>query len=154
MNHALVLLMFLAQIGWAQAVPDAWLPIRQLRTGDHIEVHVFEGKKSKGSVTSVSDTEIKLTARGRDVVFDRQKVNRVKDRRTAGRLRNGLIGAAIGGGAAAMIGLAFSSNYGEGSLPSELIVGVAALGSAIGLGAGMIAPGYRTIFIANSKARP
>src|SRR5689334_11273406 len=107
----------------ASAQTDEWTQLGQrLRAGDRIQVYPkASGSKSEGIFVRSSDTEIRLTAGNKEIALERSQIRRIKVKRASARVRNGLIGAAIGGGATGGLAGAFSARYGDGPLPPEII---------------------------------
>ncbi len=132
----------------ASAQTDEWTQLRQrLQPGDRIQVYSkTQRSKSEGIFVRSSDTEIRLTADHKEIGLERPQIRSIKVRRTSARVRDGLIGAAIGGGATAAIAGGISARYGDGPFPPEIIGGAIALGTGIGFLVGIGAPGYQTVY--------
>jgi hypothetical protein len=132
----------------ASAQTDEWTQLSQrLQPGDQIQVYPkTQGSKLEGIFVRNSDTEVRLTADNKEIGLERSHIRRIKVKRGSARVRNGLIGAAIGGGATGAIAGGISARYGDGPFPPEIIGGAIALGAGIGLLAGIGAPGFQTVY--------
>ena len=135
----------------------SWGNLQQLRVGQKIEVVDTNLKKYKGTFLSFSEEAISLRVKKQEVGVQRPNVLRVSLREKSKRLRNALIGMAIGAGAgvAAVEICAYASS---GSLPCAgqdfRAVAYAILvpvGGAAGAGIGAAFPGYQTIYRVEGK---
>ena len=139
----------------AQTARDSWDNLKQLQPGQRIEVVDMNLKSVVGALVNVSEEGISLRAqKAADLVtVERAKVYRVTSRESSKRLRNALIGAAIGGGLMAIpagISAVICSN--EGGICAGTIAGFIAVGAGAGAGLGAAVPGYQTIY--RAKKRP
>ncbi len=142
---------------WAaqpQAATDetGWSNLQQLRVGQKIEVVDTNLKKHKGTFLSFSEEAISLRVGKDEVGVQRRNVLRVSLREKSKRLRNALIGLAIGAGA----GVAAAEIFARTDQPIARFRGeyrsiayVVLVPVGIGVGAGIGAafpPGYQTIY--------
>jgi hypothetical protein len=91
---------------WAQSNPASWENLNTLRADEKIQVIEVNSKKVSGTFLNVSDAAISLQEKAGPRTIQRQDVVSVKLRKHQHRLRNTLLGAAIGFGAGAGIGAA------------------------------------------------
>jgi hypothetical protein len=143
--ETLLLLLMVPGFGLAQSSQNNWDNLKQLRTGQKIEVVDTSIKSLRGPFVSVSEEAITLQVGKNPQSIERAKVVRVSVRDTSHRTRNMLLGAGILGGialGAAAIPLGATSNEGN-SCP----VCVAAIAAGFGGGAALGAiPGSRTVY--------
>ena len=129
----------------------SWGNLQQLRVGQKIEVVDTNLKKYKGTFLSFSEEAISLRVKKQEVGVQREDVFRVSLRKKSKRLRNALIGLAIGAGAgvaAAEISIRASE---PGFFPERAFwqvpyVVLLSAGIAAGAGIGAAFPGYQTIY--------
>jgi hypothetical protein len=137
-----------------------WSSLQQLRVGQKIEVVDTNLKKLKGTFLSFSEEAISLRVGKDEVGVQRPNVLRVSLRGKSKRLRNALIGMAIGAGAGvaaieicaqASSRFSFSPCLGQDfrAVAYAILVPV---GGAAGAGIGAaFPPGYQTIYRAEGK---
>jgi len=129
-----------------------WNNLQQLRVGQKIEVVDTNLKKHKGTFLSFSDEAISLRVKKQEVAVQREDVFRVSLRKKSKRLRNALIGMAIGAGAgvaAAEISIRASEPgfFSERDFWQVPYVVLVSAGIAVGAGVGAtFPPGYQTIY--------
>ncbi len=138
-----------------------WGNLQQLRAGQRIEVVDTNLKKLKGTFLSFSEEAISLRVKKEKVAVQREEVFRVSLRKKSKRLRNVLIGMAIGAGAGAALAAAENSRTcGDQPLVSCFDLDFGAItyavlvpvGGAVGAGVGAaFPPGYQTIYRAKGK---
>ncbi len=111
-----------------------WVVVQGIRPGETVRVHV-PGHKYKGTLTSVSEDTISVSTSSGQISTPRPDVTRVYLKTPSHRLRNTLIGAAVGTGVAvvlyATLGALFRNESGE-DLPGEMIVAPIGIATAIG----------------------
>ncbi|HMD99896.1 MAG TPA: hypothetical protein VKM93_21525 [Terriglobia bacterium] len=139
-------------VGYARQGEENWENLKQVQVGQTIEVVDMSLKSLTGTFVSFSDEAISLRNRGGDVTVLRPDVLRVSLREHAKRTRNVLIGAAVGAGAGAAVGIAFRG-YCANEAGSCSGIGLAAAGilGGIGAGVGALPRGYRTIYRAERR---
>ena len=129
-----------------------WNNLQQLRAGQRIEVVDTNLKKYKGTFLSFSEEAISLRVGKDEVGVQREDVFRVSLRKKSKRLRNALIGMAIGAGAgvaAAEISIRASEPgfFSERDFWQVPYVVLVSAGIAVGAGVGAaFPPGYQTIY--------
>ncbi len=129
----------------------SWENLQQLRVGQKIEVVDTNLKKHKGTFLSFSEEAISLRVKKEEVAVQREDVFRVSLREKSKRLRNALIGLAIGAGAgvaAAEISVRTDQPIGRfrGEYRSIAYVVLVPVGLGVGAGIGAGFPGYQTIY--------
>lgn len=129
-----------------QAASD-WAGVRALAPGSAVEVRREDKQNFRGTLTSVSESQLILATTSGAQTFGRSTIRQVKVKSNSGRARNALIGAAIAGGAVA-VGMSFicASCWGErDDWGANVALGTAA---AAGGGAliGWLIPGYKTVY--------
>src|ERR1051325_8491367 len=87
----LVLLVFVFSLS-----AQSWDALNGLKPGDRISILEMAGKEHKGDFTAVSAEAISLKTSKGEVAVERARVRRVEVRSSSRRLRNTLIGVAIG----------------------------------------------------------
>ena len=129
-----------------------WNNLQQVRVGQKIEVVDTNLKKLKGTFLSFSEEAISLRVKKQEVGVQREDVFRVSLRGKSKRLRNALIGMAIGAGAgvaAAEISIRASEPgfFSERDFWQVPYVVLVSAGIAVGAGVGAtFPPGYQTIY--------
>lgn len=131
-----------------------WEAVKALARGERLRVHLKDGKKVEGTVTSVSDTSLVLTRAARANDLNREtisKVYRIVPRSTARSIgKSTALGAGIGFGVGAGVGIA-GGQYED--LETAGLVGLlggfgAMIGAGIGafVGAVYVKPGRVLIY--------
>lgn len=152
----LILSFLLPGLGFGQTAQDSWDNLKQLQPGQKIEVVDMNLKSFKGTFVDVSGEAVTLRVKNDKVSVERENVLRVGDREHSKRLRNALLGGAIGAG----VGLAANELAARKAQPiSEYrgeyrAIGAAILvpiGAGVGAGAGAGIPSYQTIYRARKK---
>jgi hypothetical protein len=126
-------------------VSAQWDNLNILQAGQKIQV-VESSKKDSGTFLSVSDKEISLQGKSGPQAIRRQDVRSVKLMVNEHRLRNTLIGAALGAGAGAGISAAAWEPQGfAGGRGTGAAVG-AVIGAAGGAVIGALWPSHETVY--------
>jgi hypothetical protein len=139
-----------ASVLWGQTEKGSWESLSTVRAGQKIQVIDANKKKHSGTLVSVSATAISLQEAGGEQSVAKQDVRSV---RVSGhhRLRNTLIGGAVGAGAGAGILAASWENRGFlGDKGTGAALG-AGIGGVVGLVIGAVMPTNSTIY--SVKAR-
>ncbi len=138
----------------------SWENLQQLRVGQKIEVVDTNLKKLKGTFLSFSEEAISLRVKKQEVGIQRPNVLRVSLREKSKRLRNALIGMAIGAGAGvAVVEICAQASSGLSPCLGQDFRGIAyailvPVGGAVGAGIGAaVPPGYQTIYRAKKRRR-
>ena len=142
---------------WAQSNPTSWENLTTLQANEKIQVVEMNATKVSGLFSNVSDAAISLQEKAGQQTIPRQDVRSVKLMKHQHRLRNTLIGAAVGAGAGAGIG---TVGHRQGSLqnPNGTFIKPAqgaAIGAVLGLVAGTVVgalvPSHKTIYRAKAQ---
>jgi hypothetical protein len=135
---------------FAQSSQTLWQNLSTLRAGQKIKViekdaTTKNAKTVTGTFASVSETALTLHQKGLERVIQRQDVRTVKLMGISHRLRNALIGGAVGAAGGAGVGAASWENRGfAGGKGIGAAVG-AAIGFGIGAIVGALVPAHETI---------
>lgn len=136
---------------WAQTNPASWENLNMLQAGEKIQVVEMNSKKVSGTFVNISDAVISLQEGAGPHAIQRQDVRSVKLMKAQHRLRNVLIGGAVGAGAGAGITAASWENHGfTGGKGTGATVG-AVIGFAGGAIVGALVPSHKTIYRANPR---
>ena len=132
---------------WAQSNPASWENLNTLQAGEKIQVVEMNSTKLSGRFLNVSDAAISLQEKAGQQTIQRQDVGSVKLMKSQNRLRNGLIGAAVGAGVVRGISAAHSESSWR---PVAAVIGgaVGLLGGAI---VGALVPSHKTIYRVKSQ---
>ena len=129
----------------AQTGETSWDNLQQLRAGAKIRVVDADMKTHEGTFLNYSPDAMSLRVATGDEGIRRESVVRVVSLERTTRLRNALIGAAVGGGAGLAVGGSLSAAIWDGNAPDVLALGLL-VGAAVGAGAGSAFARYRTIY--------
>src|SRR5580704_3557116 len=123
-----------------------WDNLKELHAGQKIQVAEVNLKKDSGTFLSVSDQTISLQGKSGQQTIQRADVASVKLVENKHRLRNALIGGAVGAGAGAGISAAAWEPHGYvGGRGTGAAVG-AAIGAVGGAVVGALWPSRETIY--------
>lgn len=131
---------------------DNWQSLQQIRPGHLVEVVDMQLAKTWGEFISVTDEAITLRSGRDEKTIRRDDVLRVSSREKSKRLRNTLIGLAIGGAAGLAVGAAMDQGYGEGEHIAKTILTPIGLGAGAGVGSAF--PSRETLYRAAQRAKP
>lgn len=96
----------------ANAPNQSWDVLRQTLPSGNLRVEKKDGKKISGKVKSISDTELIIERRGKEVIFQRQEVKNVWQVTPPGRARQTAFGAAgLAGGLLAGVFIAVGLGF-------------------------------------------
>jgi hypothetical protein len=120
-----------------------------LHAGQKIQVVEMNSKKHSGTFVNFSDTAISYKETAGEQTVQKQDVRSVKLMENKHRLRNTLIGGAVGAGTGAGIGAAWHPN--DGFFGTGTYVAVdAGIGFVGGVVVGVLWPSHNTIYRVNS----
>ncbi len=140
-----ILIAVLATVCALQA--QSWDNLSKLKPGDRVKVLDTSGIERKGAFAGVSADAIMLRTEGGEEAIERAKVRRVQLRSVSHRVRNAMLGAAIGVATGVAIdntlGRYLRNETGE-SDAARAMTYVAPIGLFGGLAAAF--PGYRTVY--------
>ena len=145
------------QTSWAQPNKASWANLSVLQAGQKIQVSDMNSQKRSGTFVNVSETAITLQATAGEQTVQRQDVRSVKLMENKHRMRNTLLGAAVGGGAGAGIGAASFHPCSSQSFCIDpdgraIRTGVGAvIGVAGGAVVGALLPSHSMIYNVNSR---
>jgi hypothetical protein len=153
---ALICIVGASCASWAQAGQQSWTNLGVLHERQKIQVVDMNSKKYSGTFVNFSETALSYQGTKGEQTIQKQDVRRVKLMENKHRMRNTLIGAAVGAGAGAVIGAA---SY-QPCSPSQFlciqpvargaIAGIGAVvGSAAGAVVGALLPSHSTIYSVN-----
>ena len=124
---------------------DTWSNLNVVKAGQRIRVVRTNMHAEDGAFAQYSAESITLRVKGNAVSVPRGEVVRVTLQERSKRLRNALIGMAIGGGAALAVGAALDASFSEdGENIAKAIFMPIGLGAGAGIGAAV--PGYQTVY--------
>ena len=142
-----VRLWILVGLAALSAFAQSWETLRGLKSGDLVKVQDTSGREHSGAFRTVSADTISLVSGQGEVAIDKTKVRMVKVRASGRRLRNLLIGAAIGVAVGATadntLGTYFRNESGETSA-ARAVTYIAPIAIFGGIGAAL--PAYRTVY--------
>ena len=125
----------------AQGQVNDWAKVSALSSGSDLAVKQKNGKTIKGTLSSVSDSALTLSARNGSVEIKRDDVRSVREVVKKGSGSKGaLIGAAVGAGAGAALGAIGDAQnqdgFGGEKLDNAFVAGLAVVGAGVGAVAG------------------
>ncbi len=125
--------------------PRDWGNLARLTAGERIRVSAETGEH-RGDFLRYTDTALTIREGGREVQFNRQEVDRVESGARPRRLRNVLIGAAIGVGVAAVTDATLGQRLRNESNPSGVrpVIWTVPIGIGAAIGAAM--PGRQVVY--------
>ncbi|MDP2999207.1 MAG: hypothetical protein Q8N47_17095 [Bryobacterales bacterium] len=136
----------------AERPEESWTNLNVLRAQQKIRVVRTNLKSIEGAFSACSDEAISLRVKGDLVSVPRAEVFRVTLQERSKRLRNTLIGMAIGGGAALAIGAAVDKSFSEDNEHiAKTIFTPIGLGAGAGIGAAIT--GFPTVYRGKLPAR-
>jgi len=158
MRKALLLICVLGLtcISGAQTSRASWANLSVLQAGQKIQIVDMKSNKHSGTFVNVSDTAISYQEAAGEQAIQKQDIYSVKLMENKHRLRNTLIGGAVGAGAGAGIGAAVVRSCSSQSFCIQPIGrgGLAGIGAAVGFAGGAIVgallPSHKMIYRVNS----
>ncbi len=109
-----------------------WSRLSAVNTGNKLAVKLKSGKTFEGKLSSVSDTALSLTVKGKPVDVKREDVLSVYHLTKKSATKSTLIGMGVGAGAGAAIGLAGKKDDGFSKLENAVTAGFAVIGAGAG----------------------
>jgi hypothetical protein len=131
----LLCILLMPSISFAQSKQASWTNLSALHAGQKIQITGTDSKKHSGTFLSFTDTSISYHDASGDQTIQKLNVSSVRNLENHHRLRNALIGAAIGGGAAGGITAGAEKNHdpiGRGVDSVEAALGGIVAGALIG----------------------
>lgn len=148
----LLLLTAMPQAALAQKPENNWEALRALRVGQKIVVVDMDLKTYHGTFVAYTEEAISLRTDSGDRGIERAHVLRVSDREHSKRLRNTLLGAAIGAGAALAVGAIVDESFSDETNIAKTIF--TPIGAGAGAAVGAAFAGYKTTYRAPARASP
>ncbi len=144
-----------AWLSSAQPPEESWDNLSQLRPGERIEVLNTKMKSAKGDFASLTHNEIALRLDGREVTVLRGDVASVKRVGESHRLRNVLLGLAIGAAGGLAVGVIRGKTYQEAGETTVFMAVYTPIGAGLGaaVGAGLPARSQVTVYRATALPR-
>lgn len=147
----------IAHASWAQTDESSWANLSALQPGQKIQIVDMKSKKHSGTFVSHSNSEISYRDTAGEQTLQKPDVRIVKLMANKHRLRNAIIGGAVGAGAGAGIGAA---TFHPCSASQTLCIqpvgrgGIAGIGAVVGLATGAVVgallPSHKVIYRADS----
>lgn len=154
----LICVLGLSCVSWAaQTNRASWANLSGLQPGQKIQIVDMNSKKHSGTFVSASGTALSYQDSAGEQTIQKQDVSSVKLMKKKHRLRNTLIGGAVGAGAGAGIGAATNHPCSSQSFCVQPIGkgGAAGIGAVVGFvgGAvvGVLLPSHEVIYSVNSQ---
>jgi len=122
-----------------------WSLVQNVSRDSHVRVKTRSGSVA-GTVDSVSADRIALRTGSGEQAISRADVVQVKIRSHSRRIRNGVLGTAIGAGAGIGIGVAICPGCSGEGKPLKFIGPLLALGAGLGAAVGFGPPAYQSIY--------
>lgn len=119
----------------AQGQTNDWSKVAALSSGSNLSVKLKTGKTVNGTLNSVTDSTISLTAKNAPVDIKRDDVRSVHEVvKKSSATKAALIGTGVGAGAGAAAGAISDSNHDDGfeKLDSAATAGLAVVGAGVG----------------------
>jgi hypothetical protein len=154
-SNIAVLLVAALGLSAAQTRQESWDNLRQLRSGEDIEIVDAQMKSHRGRFTRYTQDAITLRHESRDISVARAEVASVKRRGESHRRRNALIGLAIGAAGGLAVGAIRGKTYHEQGETPVFIMVWTPIGAGIGAAVGAALPsgGEVTAYRASAVAR-
>lgn len=119
----------------AQGQTNDWSKVAALSSGSNLSIKLKTGKTVNGTLNSVTDSTISLTAKNAPVDIKRDDVRSVHEVvKKSSATKAALIGTGVGAGAGAAAGAISDSNHDDGfeKLDSAATAGLAVVGAGVG----------------------
>lgn len=132
---------------------SGWDRVLNVQPGQRVEVVSTNLKKTEAEFVAASQDSIQLKSGSSTQSIARQDVFRISLKGHSKRLRNVLLGAAIGAGAGLVIGAAKDASYSEdGEHLAKMLI--TPIGAGLGAAVGAAFPAFETIYRAPAKPSP
>jgi len=123
-----------------------WEELKSLAPGHKTEVALIKADTVKGSFVSATDTAIVVRDGTGERSIPRAEIKKIKIADPSRRLRNGLIGTAIGAGAGLAIGWAVCPHCANEGNGGKFVGPGVAIGAGAGAAAGFLPAPWRTVY--------
>ncbi len=131
---------------------ESWDNLRQLRSGEAIEVVDAKMRSHRGAFAAYTPEAISLRQGGGELSVPRGEVASVKRRRESRRGRNALLGLAIGAAGGLAVGAIRGKTYHEAGETPVFIAVWTPIGAGIGAAAGAAVPTGREVTVYRAKS--
>lgn len=153
LTAALAVLAFLPSLEASNREPGDWSHLTQVTSGQQIEVIDMNLKRTRGEFVASSAEQLQVKASNGVVTIPRAQVFRVSLLEKSRRLRNVLIGMAVGAAAGLATGAAVDSSFSEDDEHvAKMLFTPIGVGAGAALGAAF--PGFETIYRAPKRIAP
>ena len=128
------------------AFAAGWEDVQKITPGHKIEVDVSSSDNTRGLFVSATDSGLVMRSKSGERSIARADIRRVRIADSSRRLRNGLLGTAIGAGAGFGIGFAVCphcANEGAGGKYAGPLTGI---GAGAGALLGFLPSPYKTVY--------
>jgi hypothetical protein len=135
--------LFLASVASAQdggSNAPGWSVRSSLHIGQKLQVNTKDGKSKRGTLDSLTDTDLTLIEKGKSFNFQSGDIDKIYVLRGRSVAKKMLIGAGVGGGGGAVIGAIAGRNddwFGPGGMAAILGLGGLIIGSLVGFAMGV-----------------
>lgn len=115
-----------------------WSRLNTVAPGSKLAVNLKNGKTVEGKLSSISDTGLSLSVKGKPIELKREDILSVYQITKKSATKATLIGLGVGAGAGAGIGLAGANDNGFEKLEHSVTAGLTVLGAGAGALAGYL----------------
>jgi hypothetical protein len=129
----------------ATAVYADWRSVQRIASGERIQV-VTARERTRGTFVMADDAVLVLQSEAGEQSLQRGDVQRVLVADPSGRIRSGILKAAIGAGAGLVIGWAICPHCANEGSGGKYTGPLTAAGAGIGALAGFLPVPYRTVY--------
>ena len=144
--EALLLLLMVPEFGWGQSSQNNWGNLKRLAPGDEIHIVLNDAKSYRANFQSVSDQAIVVRLATGEQTFTRKNVLRVSTKGQSHRLRNAVLGAAIGVGLGFAVATGTSRNDSEAQAIGYAVIPPFMAAAGAGVGAFLPSGGWHDVY--------
>lgn len=148
----LMFLLILPAVAQTQKPENNWANLNSLQVGQKVEVVDMDLKTHKGTFLAYSDESLSIRTKKGDVGIERSRVLRVSNREHSKRLRNSLIGAAIGAGVGLAIGAVADRGFTESGEENTMKKMLTPMVAGAGAGIGVAVASFETVYRAPKRS--
>jgi hypothetical protein len=130
----------------ASALFGGWEELKSVPAAQRIEVSVRKGDAAKGTFVSASDTAIVVRDNTGERSIARDEIRKIRVADPSRRIRNGLIGTAVGAGVGLAAGWAVCPHCASEGAAGKYIGPGVGIGAGVGAAAGFLPAPWRTIY--------
>lgn len=121
----------------ATAASGNWAAVQALTPGEKLVIKTKDGARKSVRFHSATDLLLNVTKDGRQVSYERERLQRVQLNRGKSRSKSVALGAAIGAGSGAAVGGGVYASA-DGDFIGAIVPMFAAMGAGIGAGIGAL----------------